>query len=393
MLMFLITSGCIKETYNMKKLSDKMHFSPTLAMAVATGDITLSDIVKSNDTVVFDQNNFVKIIFKEDSVINLRLSDFFPAIKPVELSGADQTPRNLKFSGQVVDDTKAPGDLIATLEPDTLDLGIEDVLSKITGTFSIINPSITVTYTNSFAYPIRLNLNVKGKRETSTLDLNLNPFTIIPTGSTGTASLKIDSTNSALPALVSMPPEKIFSGTAMVNLTGKNGTMDPYVLGSNRFIGSLEVEVPLELRIKSLQLNDTVDNFLQTKNNDNSSFKPEDIDSLQINIVANNGFPIDISLKMILYDPVNKANVKTIDASSLLSAAPVDANENVTGKTESTTKIKISKDFFSAVNSANKIIFSFTLNTTGNGSKNVKIYSDYSISFTASVIVKPNINL
>jgi len=38
------------------------------------------------------------------------------------------------------------------------------------------------------------------------------------------------------------------------------------------------------------------------------------------------------------------------------------------------------------------MIFVFTLNTSGGGTKDVKIYSNYSISFKASVVVKPDLN-
>jgi hypothetical protein len=116
------------------------------------------------------------------------------------------------------------------------------------------------------------------------------------------------------------------------------------------------------------------------------------MDLLQLNIVANNGFPLGVSLKMILYDTVKPAVVKTIDADSLLLSAQVGTDGRITKK-ESSTTIELKKDFFTAITSANKIIFMFTMNTSENGSKDVKIYSDYSISFTASLVVKPNLNL
>src|SRR5450759_3455083 len=80
MIMVFLTTGCIKETYDMNMLSKKMHLSPTIAISAIRGDISLSDIVKSGDTVVFDQNNFVTIIFKKDSVIDLKLADFAKGI-------------------------------------------------------------------------------------------------------------------------------------------------------------------------------------------------------------------------------------------------------------------------------------------------------------------------
>jgi len=173
-----------------------------------------------------------------------------------------------------------------------------------------------------------------------------------------------------------------------MNPAGTAGGRNNYIFSNSRFLGSVEVNVPLQLWINNLQLSDTLDNFLKLKSTDNTSF----IDSLQINIVANNGFPFGASLKVMLYDSITKAVLKTINATNLIKPAPVDANGKVTGKTESSVTIDFSKTFFTAVSSANKVIFMFTLNTTGNGTNDVKIYSDYSISFKASLFVKTNIN-
>ena len=73
----LLTTGCIKETYDMNRLSKKMHLNPTMAVKAIKGNISLSDLVKSGDTIVFDQNNFVKIIYKKDSVLELKLNEFY----------------------------------------------------------------------------------------------------------------------------------------------------------------------------------------------------------------------------------------------------------------------------------------------------------------------------
>src|SRR5512133_1280570 len=73
----LIGEGCVKETYNMDKLSDKVKLNPALAVPGFRGKVTFSDLVKPGDTVVFDADKFVRVIFREDSVINLKLKDFY----------------------------------------------------------------------------------------------------------------------------------------------------------------------------------------------------------------------------------------------------------------------------------------------------------------------------
>jgi hypothetical protein len=154
------------------------------------------------------------------------------------------------------------------------------------------------------------------------------------------------------------------------------------------------VEIPLDFRMNNLQFTDTVDNFIKDDGSSNdNSVKPENFELLRINVTAKNGFPFGVSLKMSLYDSLTQTIKSTVNATDLLEPAPVDSNGKVSGTTETGTSIEFTKEFFSAAGKADKIIFQFTLNTTGSGSKDVKIYSDYRIDFNAALVVKPDINL
>ena len=76
MIMLLSITGCIKDTYNMSMLSKQNHLSPNMAIAAMNGSFSLKDIVKTNDTIMFDQNNLLLLVFTKKSVIDLKLSDF-----------------------------------------------------------------------------------------------------------------------------------------------------------------------------------------------------------------------------------------------------------------------------------------------------------------------------
>jgi len=82
---------------------------------------------------------------------------------------------------------------------------------------------------------------------------------------------------------------------------------------------------------------------------------------------------------------------KLLKQSALLGPAPVDANGKANGTKETTTNLKLTREFFDAVKTSDKIIVWFTLNTTSSGATDVKIYSDYRIDFKAALIVKPDI--
>lgn len=372
-IVVLSITGCIKETYNMNMLSGKMHISPTLAISAVRGDVAFSDMVKSNDTIVFDSKKLVTLIYKKDSFLDLDAADF--------------------AKGTVIQKT-------AILVPNSIDLGITDFLNHITGDFLIINPSIKLTYTNSFSDSIKINLNATGRRKAKTVNLGLSPFSLsrpnIPVQQDITASYTIDKSNSSLPLLISLPPEAIdFSGTAVITATVKS---DPAVnsdaLAANHLVGSLELTIPMELKVNNLQFTDTVDNFIKDDNNDpDNPANAGNFQMLRVIVSAKNGFPLGCSLKMSLYDSSAHLVKNTVDAAGIIAPAAVDADGKVNGVTETTTNIEFTKDFFSWVNKTDKIIFRFTLNSSGTPPQNVKIFSDYRIDFKAALVVKPDINL
>lgn len=282
-----------------------------------------------------------------------------------------------------------------SIEPDTLDLDIDDILSHITGDFLISSPSIRLNYSNSFAIPLKIDFQATGRRGKESVSLGLDPIVIASPmypARDVSSSIVIDKNNSELPELISLPPGNvIFSGAAITNPSGNTGLRDNYIFGNSRFLGSVEVEVPMEFRMTNLQFADTLDNFLKDSEGSNNPVKPENFELLQLNFTAKNGFPLGVSVKMSLYDEKSKTIKHTIDATSLLEPAPVDANGKANGFKETTTILKLTRDFFDAVKTADKILVWFTLNTTSSGAKDVKIYSDNRIDFKVALIVKPDI--
>jgi hypothetical protein len=353
----------------MKMLSKQAHLSPTLALSAVKGDISFSDVVKTSDTVVFDKDKLVILVFKKDSIVDLKLSDF----------------------------TKATIQRTATIDPSFYDLNLGDVLNHISGTVKFFNPSIKFNYTNSFPDPVKISLNVTATGKNSTVPLNLAPFILskpnLPVQHEITDKFVIDKSNSNLPDLISLPPEIInYSGTAVITSTVKDKGTENFAVGANRLTGSLEIDVPMDLSLNNLQFKDTVNNFIKDNSGDNP-LDPADFQLLQINVYAKNGFPLGATLKMSLYDSSKKTEKSTVEATKRLEPAPVDGTGKASGVTETTTSFEFTSVFFSNVNKADKIIFTVILNTTGSPPQEVKIYSDYRINFNAALVVKPDIKL
>jgi hypothetical protein len=367
----LLVSSCIKEKYDMNRLDKNNRLSPTWAVSAVKGNVSLLDMLKPTDTVVYDQDKLMILVFKKDTVVTLTMDDF---------------------------SAKGPLDeMTATIEPGTFDLGIDKVLNHISGDFLISSPTLKFNYLNSFSAPLEISLDVTGVRKSESVDLGATPFIMTGPDTPGqviSATYIIDKTNSSLPELISLPPEMIYySGLATLNPPEKKGEIAAKDLGTNQLEGSFELDVPMELRMSNLQFADTTDNFMKNDNNNNDAVKPENFELLRIDINADNGFPLGVTLSMSLYDSQSSTILKTVNATDLLKPAPVDGNGKATGITSTTTQIEFTQEFFSSIDKADRIIFIFSVNTTDGGTKDVKIYSDYRIDFNASLVVKPSIEL
>jgi hypothetical protein len=155
-----------------------------------------------------------------------------------------------------------------------------------------------------------------------------------------------------------------------------------------------DLNIDVNIRVNNLQVIDTLDNFLKIEGSDkNNPLRPENFDMFYLEIAVKNGFPLNVSLQLSLYDSNKHIIRSTVDASGFLEAAPLDNNGKVAAAVETKTEIKFTKEFLSSIPLADKIIYQFTFNTPNNGSNYVTIYSDYKIYFKAVVVFKPDINL
>jgi hypothetical protein len=155
-----------------------------------------------------------------------------------------------------------------------------------------------------------------------------------------------------------------------------------------------DLNIDLNIRVNNLQLIDTVDNFLKLEGTGNNNpFRPENFEMLYLDIAVKNGFPLNVSMQMSLYNSSNNIIKSTVDATEMLEAAPVDINGKVTGAVETKTGIRFTKEFLSSIPMADRIILRFTFNTPNNSTDYVSIYSDYKIYFKAVVIFQPDINI
>ncbi len=292
---------------------------------------------------------------------------------------------------------------------DTIDLDMDGLFNKLSGSIYLANPRITLDYANSIGVPFILDIDAKGIKDGEETALNYSPFEVdYPTGTDTrevTGSMIIDNTNSAIADLISSIPENlIFGGSVRMYPEGYSGERNSYLFGDSKIEGELTFELPLEFRINNLQFTDTLDNFFNSKEDqgegfyqDNNDEEEDDssvadmLDKVSLRLEVDNGFPFSLSASVVLYDTLTSTNLYTLDLSDLIDPAPVDANGKVTSAQTSVSTVELNEQFFDQAKEAQKIIIQFSLNTTG--TDNVKIYSDYTIGFKANLLVDADLVL
>ncbi|MCK4631463.1 MAG: hypothetical protein KAT40_08460, partial [Bacteroidales bacterium] len=75
LLLFILTNSCVKETYDMDKLSTQASVDIGVSVPVVKGSLTLGNAIESNDTLRFLEDNSITIVFQEDSLFTFDVSE------------------------------------------------------------------------------------------------------------------------------------------------------------------------------------------------------------------------------------------------------------------------------------------------------------------------------
>ncbi len=280
-----------------------------------------------------------------------------------------------------------------SVDRDTIDTGLEDLFSRIHGTFSLTDPKVRILYKNGFGIPVEISADVTGiamdGREQA---LNASPMTMDRPADRDAppaeGALEFNRDNSDIVAMIDLRPVKIvYGGSARVNPGGFTA-WDNFVSAQSSLVAGLEVEVPLEFRMQDLQLEDTLDNPFHTDDRDTSEYFLQDLDHLDLYLGADNGFPIALSVKMYLYDTLTHVVSDSILFGRILDAAPVDGGGRVTESISTKQTVRIEGAQLDHLEEANALILAVTFNTSDEGAKSVKIYTDYTLAFRLAVATR-----
>ncbi|MCX6186293.1 MAG: hypothetical protein NTU43_04740 [Bacteroidetes bacterium] len=265
-----------------------------------------------------------------------------------------------------------------------------DFLSFVKEGLNLDDPKLTLDIYSSLGVPITFNYdftayNNSGKSQ----DLQVQPFELsypLVSDIGGPNELKrttrvLDKTNSKVDKFVSLPPHKIkYSGKVITNLN-HNVNETQYISSNSALSVNMSMDMPIAIHSSNFSLVDSFD------------FNAVDIfdklKSATIVVKMENGFPFNAMVNMMLLDSNNKF-VDSLPINNLLISAITDANGKTIQRSISRFDLLFDEARIKKITTAKvkKIKMYSTIITENQGSKTVRVYSDYDIKISLGVIGK-----
>ena len=151
--------------------------------------------------------------------------------------------------------------------------------------------------------------------------------------------------------------------------------MQNFIEDSSRFKVDVDINLPLEGTLKNLVFQDTIMFKFQ---------EVEELQSLNLKLFFKNGFPIETKVQVYFADTMGYVLDSLLQDDIILASGIVGNNGRVTTASEKTTEINYPEQKILNLKKVRKIYVKGTTSTFQNGSKNVKIYSDYRLDLKIS---------
>ena len=268
--------------------------------------------------------------------------------------------------------------------PNAVDLDLA-TLKDLGGTFFLANPELKLKVQNSIGAPLNLDLNLSGRKAGQSPVFLNSPNRAIPhptvLGSTATGEISYNRNNSSLPQLISMPPDSILAaGDIRLN---PSGATDTNFITKNSFIQlGVEMEMPFELSASGVGFGDTLE-F------DGAVFESLKAATLVFKTV--NGFPFDFNARFTFMDSTYAPLFS--DSLSIMESAIIDADGVVIDTKSNISRFDMNEANLIPVRRAKYLAARLTMQTPQNGTRVVKLFSDYSIILKVGLEAKVDIQL
>lgn len=293
------------------------------------------------------------------------------------------------------------GNQIITLESGNIDMDV-DFWDNVEGDYQFTDPSISLYAQNSIGVPFQINADITGYSSNgNTASLNPSseaqfenfPTTIAEVASGITDTLIFDKDNSDIVNLMALPPSEQLSYSGSVTLNPGStapSSSSPNIISNQSAIDvDIKIDVPLNLTADNLTLKDTVNNL--------DISDTEDIMNAAIIIVAENGYPLNVSIDKIYFTDENYQIIDSISDQEVIDAAEVFTTGDNIGEVdessiqEVTHEIELTESQIENLNQTKNLIINASV-STDNDNIAVKLMGDDELVFTISVQAQVNLS-
>lgn len=258
------------------------------------------------------------------------------------------------------------------------------------------DPQLNFIVHNSYGIPLTIELqdvvatsSFNGTTTPMTFDSpDINPFSIdAPTvdrlGETVTSTNYFNYQNTNIEQIISEAPDQFdFRVIASTGETEPGGSQN-FVLDTSKMVIEAEVVLPMWLRTDGYALTDTTE-FEEALGLGDLSF----VENANLRLFTTNQWPLELEVQAYFLDNSDQVLDSLFDNSlPLLSAAPVnnDGEIIVSQVTELLNEVNYTGDELLKLDEATKLVLKAKVVTTDLGTKFVKFYSHYMLSYRVDV--------
>ncbi|MDZ7846640.1 MAG: hypothetical protein U5L96_07655 [Owenweeksia sp.] len=257
--------------------------------------------------------------------------------------------------------------------------------------FFLKQPSIKLITASNVGVAVEISPDLNGvNSDGAVTSLNVMPQSLAAatdTMSYDTSEFSFNAGNSNIEEfLAALPSKVLYAGKAELNPGGY--TTQNFLSRNSKITAGLEIDLPLELSIKNMRLEETISGI------DIFSQNPEELKEVTLIFNSINEFPFDLNLKAAFLDSANGDSLHIVEL-GLLNAAQVDANGNILqpGVFAAPKERKLDGPILEKLKRSNRIVLLATLNTPLNGDKVEKFYTHFGLEINVAAKTKLKVNL
>lgn len=265
-----------------------------------------------------------------------------------------------------------------------IDLSFLDVIKS---GLNFDEPELKITVNNQIGVPFQFQYNFIGKNKNGdSVDAKLQPFDFNYPSVAEQGQIKNTvqvysnkNNNGKINELLSLPPNKIQILGKLVTNAINDPTKNQFIKQGDAINVNIEMDIPLAFRATSLSLVDSSEFDIK-------QFK--DMKEVTLSLNIENYFPFEAGVKIVFVNDITNTPIDSVEYSKIITSAITNADGKTIQSASSKTKIKLSEELLNKLKNknVNSIKTYATLKTENNGTKPIKIYSDYEMKISLGII-------